>query len=101
MDVNGINSADPAKRFKNNVVCSTVAGGAIGGIYAATRKNYINKGQPTDLFVKGVALRLSMKMKPQQLKESRLINRFLGKAVNPDVNVQELIPFIHKQFLML
>ena len=96
MSVNSISSADPTKKFRNNVIGATVAGGALSGIYAATKKNYIKNGVPTDFFVKGVALRLSIKMKPKQFRESRMINNFLQKAVDPEVNVSDLIPLIHK-----
>lgn len=94
MSIKRVSTTDNQPNLLNRVAFATAAGAVGGGVYTATRKNWIHKGLPSDTFVRDVSRNLRKGLNSDELKESAKINKFLGDVVDPEINVQTLKPQI-------
>lgn len=94
MSVDRIGKNDAMNAFANKIYSSTAAGTIAGGVYAASKKNWIYKGLPSDTFVKNVSTNLREDMSSDELKESAKIRKFLETLVKPETNLEDLKPQI-------
>lgn len=94
MDVKAINSVEPKMTLKNKLLASASTGFVAGTAYIASKKNWLYKGVPNDIFVKKIGKNLEKGMTSDELKESAKINKFLESVVDPEVNMETLKPQI-------
>ncbi len=95
MSVNRVGSSNnDMSDFRNKILGSTAIGALAGGVYSATKTNWIYKGLPSDQFVRNVSTNLRKDMTSDELKESAKISKFLSDVVKPETDLETLKPQI-------
>lgn len=94
MSIQKVGSNDPMTDFRNKIAGVAATGAVAGGVYSATKKNWIYKGLPSDTFVKNVSQNLRKNMSSEELMESAKVSKFLADVINPETNIDDLKPQI-------
>lgn len=79
---------------KARLLTSFGVGAVVGSSAMATRKAWLFKDAPSDVFVKKVSKNLEKQVPAHEHAEAVMINNFVKNAVDPEVNVQTLKPHI-------
>jgi len=89
-----IRRVDSNSDLKNRIVVASTTSAVAGTAYTATKKNWLYKNNPSDVFVKKVSNHLEEKVTPAQRREASIINSFVRSVVDPEVDVQTVKPQI-------
>lgn len=89
-----IRRVDSNSDLKNRIVVASTTSAVAGTAYTATKKNWLYKNNPSDVFVKKVSNHLEANVTPEQRREASIINSFLRSVVDPEVDVQTVKPQI-------
>lgn len=89
-----IRRVDSNSDLKNRIVVASTTSAVAGTAYTATKKNWLYKNNPSDVFVKKVSKHLEENATPEQRKEASIINSFVRSVVDPEVDVQTVKPQI-------
>lgn len=89
-----IRRVDSNSDLKNRIVVASTTSAVAGTAYTATKKNWLYKNNPSDIFVKEVSKHLEENATPEQRREASIINGFVRSVVDPDVDVQTVKPQI-------
>lgn len=89
-----IRRVDSNSDLKNRIVVASTTSAVAGTAYTATKKNWLYKNNPSDVFVKKVSKHLEENATPEQRREASIINSFVRSVVDPEVDVQTVKPQI-------
>ena len=89
-----IRRVDSNSDLKNRILVASTTSAVAGTAYTATKKNWLYKNNPSDVFVKKVSNHLEEKVTPEQRREASIINSFVRSVVDPEVDVQTVKPQI-------
>lgn len=89
-----IRRVDSNSDLKNRIVVASTTSAVAGTAYTATKKNWLYKNNPSDIFVKEVSKHLEENATPEQRREASIINGFVRSVVDPEVDVQTVKPQI-------
>ncbi len=89
-----IRRVDSTSDLKNRIVVASTSSAVVGTAYTATKKNWLYKNNPSDVFVKKVSKHLEENATPEQRREASIINSFVRSVVDPEVDVQTVKPQI-------
>lgn len=89
-----IRRVDSNSDLKNRIVVASTTSAVAGTAYTATKKNWLYKNNPSDVFVKKVSKHLEENATPEQRREASIINGFVRSVVDPEVDVQTVKPQI-------
>lgn len=87
-----IRRVDSSSGLESRLCTAAGAGAVVGAGYSATKKNWLYKDSPSDVFVKNVSKNLEAGITPEQRREASIINSFLKSVVDSEVDVQTLKP---------
>lgn len=89
-----IRRVDSNSDLRNRIVVASTTSAVAGTAYTATKKNWLYKNNPSDVFVKKVSKHLEENATPEQRREASIINGFVRSVVDPEVDVQTVKPQI-------
>ena len=89
-----IRRVDSSSDLKNRLCAAAGTGAVVGAGYTATKKNWLYKDNPSDVFIKNVSKNLEETITPQQRREASIINSFMKSVVDSEVDVNTLKPQI-------
>lgn len=89
-----IRRVDSNSDLKNRIVVASTTSAVAGTAYTATKKNWLYKNNPSDIFVKEVSKHLEENATPEQRREASIINGFVRSVVDPEIDVQTVKPQI-------
>ncbi len=89
-----IRRVDSNSDLKNRIVVASTTSAVAGTAYTATKKNWLYKNNPSDVFVKKVSKHLEENATPEQRREASIINSFVRSVVDPEVDVKTVKPQI-------
>ena len=89
-----IRRVDSNSDLKNRIMVASTTSAVAGTAYTATKKNWLYKNNPSDVFVKNVSNHLEANVTPEQRREASIINSFVRSVVDPEVDVQTVKPQI-------
>lgn len=92
MSVSRVEQNNP--NVKARLLSSFGIGAVVGSSAMATRKAWLFKDAPSDVFIKKVSKNLEKQVPAHECAEAIMINNFVKNAVDPEVNVQTLKPQI-------
>lgn len=89
-----IRRVDSNSDLKNRIVVASTTSAVAGTAYTATKKNWLYKNNPSDVFLKKVSKHLEENATPEQRREASIINSFVRSVVDPEVDVKTVKPQI-------
>lgn len=89
-----IRRVDSSSSLESRLAPAAGVGAVLGAGYSVTKKNWLYKDKPSDVFIKNVSNNLEAGITPHQRRESSIINNFLNSVVDSEVNIRTLKPQI-------